>query len=116
MSAWFKKLFISTHPYQRHLNPRWIESLSQKIMFKAVYGLDISTNKDSIPESARELIESAESFMMPGRDGLKCSPLHHLFPSLKAFHLRVQPHVKQTIEGPWSLMMNALVSFFNESQ
>ncbi|KAK7449278.1 cytochrome p450 [Stygiomarasmius scandens] len=87
-----------------------IATLSQKIMFKALYGLEISTNKDSIPESAREVIDAMEDFMMPGRDGLKSSPFHRLFPSLKKSVPVVQQQIDQTVEGPWDLMMDALKS------
>ncbi|KAK7434917.1 cytochrome p450 [Stygiomarasmius scandens] len=86
-------------------------SVSQKIMFKALYGVNISTNKDPAAETAREAIHGLETIMMPGLDALKFSPLHHLFPSLKSgsSNAMIQREVaKDTFEGPWAMMMTAL--------
>ncbi|KAK7448456.1 cytochrome p450 [Stygiomarasmius scandens] len=93
-----------------------IETLSQKIMFNAVYGLDISSNKDDLPHHARELLENIESVLIPGWDAFKYLPCIDLLPSwLPGGKWRVsyqvfQQEFKKLCEGPWALMMNSINS------
>ncbi|THU98401.1 cytochrome P450, partial [Dendrothele bispora CBS 962.96] len=90
-----------------------VATVSQKLMFKALYGVDISTNQDPAAKTAREAIHGLETIMMPGLDAFKFSPLHYLFPSLRpeSSNAKVQREVAEnTFESPWGMMMTALGS------
>ncbi|KAF5365058.1 hypothetical protein D9758_010965 [Tetrapyrgos nigripes] len=58
-----------------------IATLSQKIMFLSIYGLDISSNREEMPAQNREVVESADNGIIPGWDGYKYIPFIHLLPS-----------------------------------
>ncbi|KAK7434380.1 cytochrome p450 [Stygiomarasmius scandens] len=93
-----------------------ISTLSQTIMFNAVYGLDISTNKESMPQHARELVEINDWVLIPGWDGFKYLPFVHLLPSwfpggqFRASHLGIRKAIDEIVEGPWNMTMNAMKS------
>ncbi|KAK7448457.1 cytochrome p450 [Stygiomarasmius scandens] len=98
-----------------------IETLSQKIMFDALYGLDISSSKDDVPHHAREMLELTESILIPGWDAFKYLPLIDSLPSwfpggqLRTSYQIIQQEFRKLCEGPWSLMMNDINSRSNSA-
>jgi len=98
------------------------KSLSQKIMFVVVYGFEIATNKDDLPDKARNIQEMNEMLMVPCWDAFKNIPLVHRLPSwipggqIRAHHEISAQVFDQLAESSFEMTMNAmvgLVSLFN---
>jgi len=79
-------------------------------MYKAVYDVDISTNKDKMAQHDREMVEAADLLMIPGSSGYKFIPFLHWLPSLNTSHLMLRQGLEAMSEVPWNLAMEDMVS------
>ncbi|KAF5360076.1 hypothetical protein D9758_007556 [Tetrapyrgos nigripes] len=93
-----------------------ISTLSQKIMFLSIYGLDISNNKEDMPARTRETVESVDDRIIPGLDGYKYIPFFHLLPSwfpggrhIAAVHA-VGEIISEAANNPWDAVQQQIKS------
>ncbi|KAK7466159.1 hypothetical protein VKT23_004882 [Stygiomarasmius scandens] len=93
-----------------------IATLAHRVIFSAVYGLDITTNKDDMAKNGRDVVEMTETPLIPGWDAFKYVPLLHLLPTwfpgghFRASHKKLRGIFDEVFERPWSLMMDAMKS------
>ncbi|THU98569.1 cytochrome P450 [Dendrothele bispora CBS 962.96] len=93
-----------------------VSTLSQVIMFDSVYGLEISSSKEDLPQYARDSIELNDSLLLPGWAAIKSIPFIHLLPSwfpggkLRIMHENIHEAFSETAEGPWVQTLNAMES------
>ncbi|THU99695.1 cytochrome P450, partial [Dendrothele bispora CBS 962.96] len=91
-----------------------VSTLSQVIMYDSVYSLEISSNKENMPQHARDMAELFESFMIPGWDAFKSIPFIHLFPSWfpggyhRINHEMLGKMVETFAEDLWQQTMKAM--------
>ncbi|THU99692.1 cytochrome P450, partial [Dendrothele bispora CBS 962.96] len=94
-----------------------VSTLSQVIMFDSVYGLEISNNKEDMPQHARDLVDLNDSLLLPGWDAFKSIPFIHLFPSWfpgghhRIAHENLSKIIEAVTEGLWGQFIKAIVSF-----
>jgi len=88
-------------------------SLSEAIAITSVYGLNITTNKEDLPQAAKEVLKIADSILLPDYDTWKTIPFVHLL--LKFGLLQSQENCRILIEGmrqgPFAETLKAAVSF-----
>ncbi|KAK7438218.1 hypothetical protein VKT23_018149 [Stygiomarasmius scandens] len=83
-------------------------------MFVVVYGVEIATNKDDLPDKARHILEMNEMLMIPGWDAFKNIPLVHRLPSwipggqIRVHHEMSSQVFDQLAESSFEMTMNAM--------
>ncbi|KAF5365078.1 hypothetical protein D9758_010984 [Tetrapyrgos nigripes] len=99
-----------------------IATLSQKVMFLSLYGLDISSNKEEMPARNREFVEFFDNGIIPGWDGWKSIPFIHLLPSWFPWggRLIAALHAQGEITGegaskPWDAVQEKIKSDGNHT-
>jgi hypothetical protein len=91
-------------------------SLSQKIMWNAVYGLDIISNTEDLPQEARDLLDITEVALTPGLHAYKHIPGFYILSSwipglgLRSFHRKIGTMIESLVEGPWEMALSKMVS------
>ncbi|THU92229.1 cytochrome P450 [Dendrothele bispora CBS 962.96] len=97
----------------------YISTLSQGIMIKSVYGIEIqSATNEALPKAAREFADLVEESLLPGGSTYRSIPFVHLWawlaPSMLSKFARVQRNTKETwnmVRGePFKEAMKALKS------
>ncbi|KAF5366399.1 hypothetical protein D9758_009753 [Tetrapyrgos nigripes] len=93
-------------------------SVSQKIMFAAIYGIEISSNKEDMPASNREIfdLDVGGNTIIPGWDGFKYIPFIQHFPSwfpngqLVAAHRALGQMTETGVNQPWNAVQEKIKS------
>ncbi|KAF5365306.1 hypothetical protein D9758_005453 [Tetrapyrgos nigripes] len=94
-----------------------IATVSQKIMFEAIYGLEISSNREEMPANNRELIDidvGSDSIFTPGWDGFKYIPFIQYLPSwfpngqLIAAHHVLGKMTQDGVNKPWDAVQEKI--------
>jgi hypothetical protein len=91
-------------------------SLSQNIMFIAVYGFEITSNKEDMPTRNRDMVDIVDHLLVPGWDAYKYIPFIHLLPSwlpggrFPLLHQTLRETVENGADKPWNTFMENMVS------
>ncbi|KAF5366390.1 hypothetical protein D9758_009773 [Tetrapyrgos nigripes] len=110
--------FVEGLRFSKHTLKDQISTVSQKIMFAAIYDLEISSNKEEMPVHNREMIDfnvSSNSFI-PGWDGFKYIPFIQHFPSwfpngqLIAAHRTLGQVTEDGVNKPWDAVQEKMKS------
>ncbi|KAF5365293.1 hypothetical protein D9758_005475 [Tetrapyrgos nigripes] len=109
--------FIESLRSSKHTLKDQISTVSQKIMFEAIYGLEISSNRDEMPTNSRETLDvdvGAGSIITPGWDGFKYIPFIQYLPSwfpngqLIAAHRVLGQMTQDGANKPWDAVQEKI--------
>jgi len=84
-------------------------------MFSSIYGMNIASKKEALPQAARLAADQIDWNLLPGAVAIKSIPFIHLLPSLFPYcnFSRVQNKIRETIDqlrdGPFTAAMEAWV-------
>ncbi|KAK7443991.1 cytochrome p450 [Stygiomarasmius scandens] len=86
-----------------------ISTLSESVVVSIVYGLDIISNKEELPQAAKEAVDAVDLMLLPGYDTWKTIPFVHLL--TKFGMIRSQRNCRVLInsirEGPFHAALEA---------
>ncbi|THU79537.1 cytochrome P450 [Dendrothele bispora CBS 962.96] len=84
--------------------------LSESIMITIIYGLNIVSNNEDLPQAAKSAVDAGDYMLLPGYDTWKTIPFVHILAKLGFFPLQrsIRPIITAIKEGPFQEAMKAM--------
>ncbi|THU80496.1 cytochrome P450 [Dendrothele bispora CBS 962.96] len=96
---------------QLGLSSHKLLDLSESIMITIIYGLNIVSNNEDLPQAAKSAVDAGDYMLLPGYDTWKTIPFVHILAKLGFFPLQrsIRPIITAIKEGPFQEAMKAMV-------